>query len=51
MIESLVSLIHASEPEHPLPGDLAEEYMKDHKKLIKNAEDYTKKHAKRQPSD
>ena len=51
VIESLVSLIHAPEPEHPLRGDLAEEYTKDHKKFMKNAEEYTKKHAERRPSD
>ena len=51
VIESLVSLIHAPEPEHPLRGDLAEEYTKDHKKFMKNAEDHTKKYAERRPSD
>ena len=46
-----MALIHDPEPEHPLRGDLAEEYTKDKKKFIKTAEDYTKKHAEKRPSD
>merc|ERR1739838_1252961 len=41
VIDALVSLIHDPEPEHPLRADLAEEYTKDKKKFIKNAEEYT----------
>ncbi len=51
VVQSLVALIHEPEPEHPLRGDLAEEYLKDKKKFMKNAEDYTKKMAEKRPSD
>lgn len=46
-----MALVHDPEPEHPLRADLAEEYTKDKKKFMKNAEDYTKKHAEKRPSD
>lgn len=49
VIESLVSLIHEPEPEHPLRADLAEEYTKDRKKFVKNAEEFTKKHGEKRP--
>jgi len=49
VIESLVSLVHEPEPEHPLRAELAEEYVKDKKKFMKNAEDFTKKHAEKRP--
>ena len=45
MLQALVALIHDPEPEHPLRGELAELYLKDRKKFMKNAEDHTKKHA------
>jgi len=51
VIQALVALVQDPEPEHPLRGDLAEEYSKDRKKFMKNAEDYTKKHAEKRPSD
>ena len=51
VIQALVALIHDPEPEHPLRGDLAEEYTKDRKKFIKNAEEFTKKHAEKRPAD
>lgn len=51
VIQALVALVHDPEPEHPLRGDLAEEYTKDKKKFIKNAEDYTVKYAEKRPSD
>jgi len=51
VIDSLVGLIHAPEPEHPLRGDIAEEYTKDHKKFMKNAEEHAKRHGERRPSD
>ena len=37
MIQALVNLINEPEPDHPLRGDLAEEYSKDKKKFMKNA--------------
>lgn len=51
VIQALVALVHSPEPEHPLRGDLAEEYTKDKKKFMKNAEDYTKKYAEKRPSE
>ena len=51
VIQALLALVHDPEPEHPLRGDLAEEYTKDKKKFLKNAEEYTKKHSEKRPSD
>lgn len=51
VIESLIQLVTEPEPEHPLRGDLAEEYTKDRKKFVKNAEDFIKKHSEKRPSD
>lgn len=51
VIQALVALIHDPEPEHPLRGDLAEEYTKDRKKFIKNAEEFTKKYSEKRPAD
>ena len=51
VIQALVALIHDPEPEHPLRGDLAEEYSKDRKKFIKNAEEFTKKYSEKRPAD
>lgn len=51
VIDSLVQLVNEPEPEHPLRGDLAEEYTKDRKKFYKNAEDHTKKFSERRPAD
>ena len=36
VIQALVALINEPEPDHPLRGDLAEEYRKDKKKFMKN---------------
>ena len=49
VIESLLTLISEPEPEHPLRADLAEEFTKDKKKFMKNAEDFTKKHSEKRP--
>ncbi|XP_065893129.1 ubiquitin-conjugating enzyme E2 L3-like [Dysidea avara] len=49
IVESLVALVHAPEPEHPLRGELAELYTKDHKTFLKNAEEFTKEHAEKRP--
>ncbi|KAI9575202.1 hypothetical protein GQX74_015625 [Glossina fuscipes] len=43
VIQALIALINDPEPEHPLRADLAEEFLKDRKKFIKNAEEYTRK--------
>lgn len=49
VIQALVSLINEPEPEHPLRAELAEEYQKDRKKFLKNAEDFTKKNGEKRP--
>ena len=51
VIQALVALVCDPEPEHPLRADLAEEYTKDKKKFMKNAEEFTKKFAEKRPSD
>lgn len=51
MIQALIALVNDPEPEHPLRTDLAEEYCKDKKKFIKNAEEYTRKFAEKRPAD
>lgn len=51
VIQSLVALVHDPEPEHPLRAELAEEYTKDRKKFMKNAEEFTKKYSEKRPSD
>ncbi|RXG69163.1 Ubiquitin-conjugating enzyme E2 L3 [Armadillidium vulgare] len=51
IIEALVQLVNEPEPEHPLRADLAEEYTKDRKKFMKNAEEFTKKNAEKRPAD
>jgi len=49
VIQSLLDLISEPEPDHPLRADLAEEFTKDKKKFLKNAEEFTKKHAEKRP--
>ena len=51
VIQALVTLIREPEPEHPLRADIAEEYSKDRKKFMKNAEEHTKKFAEKRPTD
>ncbi|KAH3885237.1 ubiquitin-conjugating enzyme E2 L3-like [Dreissena polymorpha] len=51
VIQSLVALVNEPEPEHPLRADLAEEFSKDRKKFIKNAQEFTKKHSEKRPTD
>ena len=51
VIQALVALVHEPEPEHPLRGDLAEEYTKDRLKFNKNAAEFTKKYAEPRPAD
>jgi len=51
VVQALVDLINDPEPEHPLRAELAEEFLKDRKKFVKNAEDYTKKHSEKRPAD
>ena len=49
VIQALVALVTDPEPEHPLRADLAEEYTKDRKKFMKNAEEFTKKYGEKRP--
>ncbi|XP_042364626.1 ubiquitin-conjugating enzyme E2 L3-like [Plectropomus leopardus] len=51
VIEALFALVNHPQPEHPLRADLAEEYSKDRVKFLKNAEEYTKKHSEKRPTD
>ncbi|CAG5118922.1 unnamed protein product [Candidula unifasciata] len=51
VVSSLIALINDPEPEHPLRADLAEEYTKDRKKYMKNAEEHTKKFSEKRPAD
>jgi len=51
VIQALVALVNDPEPEHPLRADLAEEYVRDRRKFIKNAEEFTRKHGERRPTD
>lgn len=51
VLNSLIALVNDPEPEHPLRADLAEELLKDRKKFFKNAEDFTRKHSEKRPSD
>ncbi|KAH8420850.1 hypothetical protein KR222_006839, partial [Zaprionus bogoriensis] len=49
VIQSLIDIVHSPQPEHPLRSDLAEEFVKDHKKFMKTAEEFTKKNAEKRP--
>jgi len=51
VIQALVALVNDPEPDHPLRNDIAEEYCKDKKKFLKNAEEFTKKNAEKRPPD
>ncbi|BHF65767.1 Ubiquitin-conjugating enzyme E2 L3 [Sparganum proliferum] len=47
IIQKLLALLADPEIEHPLRADLAEEYARDKNKFLKNAEEFTKKHAEK----
>ena len=49
VIQALVALVHDPEPEHPLRGDLAEEFTRDRKAFNKKAEEYTIKFGEKRP--
>lgn len=51
MVQALVCLINEPEPDHPLRGDLAEEYTKNKKQFLQKAADHTKKHSEARPSE
>ncbi|ODM99191.1 Ubiquitin-conjugating enzyme E2 L3 [Orchesella cincta] len=50
VIQALVALVNDPEPDHPLRADLAEEFTKNKKQFLKNAEDFTKKHSEKRPA-
>lgn len=47
VIQALVALVNDPEPEHPLRGEVAEEFLKDRKKFMKNAEEFTRKYSEK----
>lgn len=47
VIQALAALVNDPEPEHPLRAELAEEFLKDRKKFMKNAEEFTRKHSEK----
>lgn len=49
VIQSLIALVNDPEPEHPLRAELAEEFLKDKKKFMKNADEFTKKNSEKRP--
>lgn len=51
VIQSLVALVNDPEPDHPLRADLADEYTRDRKKFMKNAEEFTRKNSEKRPAD
>ena len=51
MIQALVALVNDPEPDHPLRADLADEYTRDRKKFMKNAEEFTRKNSEKRPAD
>lgn len=51
VIQSLIALVNDPEPEHPLRAELAEEYLKDKKKFMKNADEFTKKNSEKRPNE
>lgn len=51
VIQALIALVNDPEPEHPLRVEVADEFVKDRKKFIKNAEEFTKKYSEKRPAD
>lgn len=51
VLNALIAMVNDPEPDHPLRADLAEELIKDRKKFFKNAEEFTRKHSEKRPSD
>jgi len=49
VIQALLALINDPEPEHPLRGEIAEEYTKDKNRFMAKAAEYTKKHGEAIP--
>uniref|UniRef100_A0A8D0HH19 E2 ubiquitin-conjugating enzyme n=1 Tax=Sphenodon punctatus TaxID=8508 RepID=A0A8D0HH19_SPHPU len=51
VIQALVALINEPEPAHPLRADLAEEFTRDYKRFLRNAEDHTCKFSEKRPCE
>ncbi|XP_012303088.1 ubiquitin-conjugating enzyme E2 L3-like [Aotus nancymaae] len=51
VMQSLTALVNDPQPEHLLQADLAEEYFKDHKKFLKNTEEFVEKYGENRPVD
>nr|XP_024218216.1 ubiquitin-conjugating enzyme E2 L3-like [Halyomorpha halys] len=49
VIQALLDLVNEPEPDHPLRADIAEEYLRDKKNFLKNADEFTKKFAEKRP--
>ena len=49
VIKALIALINDPEPDHPLRGDLAEQFNKDRDGFNKKAFDHTRQHSERRP--
>ncbi|XP_039281576.1 ubiquitin-conjugating enzyme E2 L3-like [Nilaparvata lugens] len=51
IIDSLVALIDNPDAEHPVREDIAKDYIKDRNKFLKDAEQFTKNHSEKLPSN
>jgi ubiquitin-conjugating enzyme E2 L3 len=51
VIQALVALVNEPEPEHSLRAELADEYLKERKKFMKNAEEFTRRNSERRPPE
>lgn len=51
IINAVISLVNFPEPEHALRAEVAEEMVKDKRKFLKTAEDFTKKHGEKRPPE
>jgi len=50
VLEALILLVNDPEPSHPLRAELATEFTNSHSKFLKKAEDATRKHGEKRPS-
>lgn len=47
IVDALVKLVEEPEPDHPLRPDLAQLFLKDRKRFLKNAEEFTRKNSEK----
>lgn len=47
VLEAVASMVDCPQPDHPMRAQLAEEYIKNKKKFLKNAEEFTIKYAEK----